>query len=78
MPLNDRIWGSGDELCLLLDIEVSGHLHPLAILPLVKVIQVLIEQEDGWILEPECMLWREENSLAPPRNRTMIPQSCSP
>jgi hypothetical protein len=59
-------------------IEVSGHLHPLAILPIVKVIQVLIEQEDGWVLEPEWILWREEKYLAPPRNRTMIPQSCSP
>jgi hypothetical protein len=59
-------------------IEVSGHLHPLAVLPLVKVIQVPIEQEDGWVLEPEWMLWREEKPLVPPRNQTMIPQSCSP
>lgn len=58
-------------------IEVSGHLHPLAILPLMKIIQVLIEQEDGWVLEPEWMLWREEKSLDLPNNRTMIPQSHS-
>jgi len=59
-------------------IEVSGHHHPLAVLPLVKVIQVPTEQEDGWVLETEWMLWREEKSLAPPRNQTMIPQLCSP
>jgi hypothetical protein len=57
---------------------VSGHLYPLAVIPLVKVIQVPIEQEDGWVLEPEWMLWREEKSFALPRNQTMIPQACSP
>jgi hypothetical protein len=43
--------------------EVSGHLHPPDVLPLVKVIQVPIEQEDGWVLEPEWMLWRKKNLL---------------
>jgi len=64
--------------CACYWIEVSGHLHPLAVIPPVKVIQVPIEQEDGWVLEPEWMLWREEKSLAPARNQTMIPQACSP
>lgn len=59
-------------------IEVSGKLHPLAVLPLVKVIQVPIEQEDGLASEPDWVLLREEKSLAPPRNQTMIPWSCSP
>jgi len=70
-------YGGVGMLCLLLDRGEWSSSSPGCFTPS-ESNPIPTEQEDGWVLEPEWMLWREEKSLAPPRNQTMIPQSCIP
>jgi hypothetical protein len=53
---------------------MSGKLHASATLPLMKELLISLGQT-GWAPEPIWMVWRGEESLAPPENQ--MPVLCS-